>query len=80
MNDCANPTQTRNDQKRCHIAPTIPKTVPTMILFVFIVSVMKEIAKIHLSWADWAIGFMPCGEACEHVMRREKDRDENDER
>lgn len=28
---------------------------------IFAVSVMKEIAKIHLSWADWALGFLPVG-------------------
>ena len=27
----------------------------------FAVSVMKETAKINLSWSDWAIGFMPVG-------------------
>jgi len=28
---------------------------------IFAVAVMKETAKIHLSWADWALGFLPVG-------------------
>jgi L-tartrate/succinate antiporter len=28
---------------------------------IFAVSVMKDTAKINLSWSDWAIGFMPVG-------------------